>query len=73
MSDSAGRTPSPDRCALGHEDCGWTVLHNAMVEDAEASGRGECLNVCIVSDDDGRGYWCEDCPNLTAPARRTDV
>lgn len=21
-----------------------------------------CLNVCIISDDDGRGYYCDECP-----------
>lgn len=21
-----------------------------------------CLNTCIVSDDEGHGYWCDECP-----------
>ena len=27
----------------------------------------ECLIVCISTDDEGRGYWCEWCPELTCP------
>lgn len=24
----------------------------------------DCLIGCITSDDDGRGYYCEECPEL---------
>jgi hypothetical protein len=29
----------------------------------------DCLIVCITSDDDGRGYWCDWCPEKAKHAK----